>query len=185
MSEGRTLQIFRDGRKHTRQLNHRLPPGAQGNLETLVVMKQIVLADAREPDLKNYVLREIVGLEKKTTRDAADAAFAFCRDAIVYSPEQDGLETVADLWSCLYALKREHPSGDCAIKCVALATCFSFLNLKPAFVAIKQIPDAESFNHVFLTCEIDGREIPFDPTPPEFRPGDELESFTKLIYRIF
>jgi transglutaminase-like putative cysteine protease len=183
--KGRILQIFRDGRRNKRLLLQQLPAGAKGNLETLFVMKQIVLADSKENDLKNYAMREIIGLDKKTLAEKVKAAFLYCRDQILYKPEKDGLETVADLWSCIYALDPDHATGDCAIKSIVLATCFSYLGLKPRFVAIRQIKDADYFNHVFVECDIDGKTIVYDPTPPESREGDELKSFSRLIYRIF
>jgi hypothetical protein len=186
MSEqGRILQIFRDGRRHEKKLFQQLPAGSQGNLETLAVMKEIVVCDSKEPDLKNYVFREIIGLDKKTPAEKVEAAFIYCRDRIIYEPEKDGLETVADLWSCIYALNPEHATGDCAIKCVALATCLSYLNLKPVFVAVSQFKGASSFNHVYLSYQADGKQTTLDPTPKEFRVGDEVKSFTKLYYRIF
>lgn len=185
MSNGRVLQIFRDGRRHERRLFQQLPTGAEGNIETLSVMKRIVSEDARQNDLKAFVLREIVGLDKKTPAEKIKAAFEYCRDRIIYSPESEGFETVADLWSCLYALNPNHAIGDCAIKSVALATILSFFDLKPWFVAIKQIPNADFFNHVFVGCEIDGKPTALDATPKEFRVGDELNSFTRLNYKIF
>lgn len=186
MSEkGRVLQIFRDGRRHKKQLFQQLPVGAKGNLETLAVMKEIVLSDSKETDIKAFVMREIIGLDKQTQAEKVKAAFEFCRDRIIYSPEKDGLETVADLWSCLYALNPAHATGDCAVKSVALATCLSYLNLKPYFVAIQQVKGATYFNHVFVGAEIEGKQTTLDPTPKEFRIGDELKSFSRLIYRIF
>ena len=186
MSEkGRTLQIFRDGRRHEKKLFQQLPVGAQGNLETLAVMKRIVREDSRETDLKAFVMREIVGLDKRTSAEKIGASFSYCRDRIIYSPERDGFETVADLWSCLYALNAEHASGDCAIKSVALATCLAFLGLKPEFVAVQQIPNADWFNHVYVSAVIRGKKTALDATPPEFRVGDETGSFTKLYYQIF
>jgi transglutaminase-like putative cysteine protease len=181
----RILRIFRDGRKHERELRQQLPPGAQGNLETLAVMKKIVLEDSKENDLRAYVMREIIGLDKQTLPEQVNAAFYYCRDKIIYEQEKEGFETVADLWSCIYALNPLHASGDCVLKSVALATCLSYLNLKPKFVAIQQIPDVTFFNHVFVIVEINGVSVVLDPTPPQFRVGDELQSFSQLYYQIF
>lgn len=185
MEKGRVLRIFRDGKRHKKQLFQQLPVGAKGNLETLEVMKKIVREDSLETDLRNFVMREIIGLDKQTQTDKINAAFYYCRDKIVYKPEQDGFETVADLWSCLYALDANRAIGDCAIKSVFLATCFSFLGFKPIFTAVQQIPNATFYNHVYLTCLIDGKKTVFDATPENFKPGDELNSFSKLQYPIF
>ena len=183
--QGRKLRIFRDGRKHERLLTMQLPTGAQANLETLAVMKKIVLEDSKESDLRNLVMRDIIGLDNQTLDAQIDAAFKFCRDAIKYEDEQDGFETVADLWSCLYALKPENPIGDCAIKSVALATCLSFLGLKPFFVAIRQIPNVTFYNHVYVGVVVDGQTIPLDPTPENFKVGEELPSYARQIIKIY
>jgi len=185
MADGRILRIYRDGRKHERLLERQLPTGAQANLETLAEMQRIVKADSREPDLRNFVFREIIGLDKKTLPEQIEAAFTFCRDQIIYEPEKAGYETIADLWSCCYALDPEHASGDCAIKCVALATCLSYLNLQSIdFVAIQQIPNADFYNHVYVAATTGGRQIKLDPTPPEFRIGDALPNIRRLHYKI-
>lgn len=181
---GRTLRIFRDGRKHERLLTKQLPLGAQANYETLAEMKKIVLADAREKDLKNFAYRNIIGFDKSQSQQV-DSAFSFCRDAIVYESENDGFETVADLWSCLYALNERHPVGDCSIKSVALATCLSYIGLKPYFVVIRQIPNADFFNHVYVGVNINGQVLPLDPTPKNFRPGDELPRLQTVLYKIY
>ena len=183
--KGRVLQIFRDGRRHERQLFQQLPVGAEGNLETLAVMKRIVVEDSKQKDLKAFAIREIVGTDKRTTTDKVKRAFEFARDEIIYSPEKDGLETVADLWSCLYCLNFDHPAGDCAIKCVALATLLSYFDLKPSFTAIRQVPNATFFNHVYLTCRIDGKQTALDPTPRDFQIGDETNSLSRIHYKIF
>jgi hypothetical protein len=184
-NKGRVLQIFRDGRRHEKKLFQQLPAGSQGNFETLAVMKKIVVEDSKETDLKAFAMREIIGLDKATLTDKVDAAFYYCRDKIINLPEKDGYETVADLWSCLYAINPNHATGDCALKTVALATCLSYLNLKPYFVAIRQVPGADYFNHVYSRCEINGIQTAFDPTPVDFRPGQETSNLSKVFYRIF
>lgn len=180
VSNSKTLQIFRDGRRHTAKETIQLPPDAAGNLQTLALMAQIVREDSSQKDYRNFVLREFLGFDKSIS-EQIDAAFEFCRDKIFYEPEKPGFETVADLWSCLYAFDERTAKGDCVVKSVALATMLSFLNLKPVFVAIKQVPNAAYFNHVYV--ELDGTTL--DATPPQFRPGNELKFLQKLIYPIF
>lgn len=185
MSDGRILQIYRNGfRTGVREIQ--LPVGAEANLITLSEMANIVREDSQYNDLKNYVFREIIGLENKSLNEQVEAAFEYCRDRIVYSEEKDGKETVADLWSAIYSFNRNQAQGDCAIKSVALATCLSFLNFKPYFVAIQQIPNANFYNHVFVAIlDENGNEIGFDPTPPEFGIGKILNYFGRLNYYIF
>lgn len=181
----RTLQIFRDGRRFAVPTKIQLPHGAQGNLITLREMAKIVREDALFPDLKNYVFREIIGFEEKSLWEKINTCYEFSRDRIIYEQEKPGFETVADLWSCLYALNPKNPQGDCAIKIVALATMLSYLKVKSYFVAIKQIPNADYFNHAYLAIVQDGKEITLDPTPPEFRAGDKLNFYQRVNYQIF
>jgi hypothetical protein len=181
---GRVLQIYRDGRR-SRGGTIQLPPGAQANLQTMHVMARIVREDAQIPSLRNFVMREIIGLEKTSLTDQVDAAFTFCRDQIVYEPEGQGTETVADLWSCMYGINPVHPVGDCAVKSVALATCLAFLNVKPFFVAIRQLPNVDYFNHVFVGINEGGKDIALDPTPENFQIGQQLGYLQRVNFVIF
>lgn len=189
MADYKTLRIFRDGRRFERLTERKIPRGAKGNLETLAEMKKIVLADSEEKDLARYVFREIIGLEKQTLPERIGSIYEFCRDQIIYENEQTGKETVSDLWSCIYAdiyaKYPNNPAGDCVVKSVCLATCFSYLNLKPYFVAIGQLAGVDFYNHVYVACEIDGAKTIFDATPPEFQIGDEAESLRRIEYTIF
>lgn len=187
MPNGRILQIYRDGRRREERQLIQLPRGAQGNLRTLAEMGEIVAHDCRQPDVRRFALDACIGSDHRqlSLDDKIERAFQYCRDAIVYRPEPAGYETLADLWSCLYAVSDAGPTGDCAIKSVALATVFCSLNLRPFFVALKQIAHADYFNHVFVGLDnADGKGwTAYDPTPPEFRPGDLLDSRVMLHYR--
>lgn len=182
---GRILQIFRDGRKHQKLLEREIPRGAKGNLETLGEMKKIVLEDSKEKDLKNFVNREIIGLDKRSLREKVEAIFIYARDQISYDAEKDGYETVADLWSCLYALNPNKAVGDCVQKSIFIATCLSFQGLKPAFVTIQQIPNVDYYNHVFVQCEIERKLTVLDATPENFGIGDEANYISRLVFPIF
>jgi hypothetical protein len=184
MYDGRILQIYRDGNRHTAMQRLQLPPGAEGNLVTLREMARIVREDSQFDDIGRFVWRNIIGLEKKSlpVLEQIDAAFYFCRDQIVYEQEKQGFETVADLWSTLYKLDFR---GDCALKSVALATCLCFLNLKPYFIALQQIPNADFFNHVFVAVEVNEQVLFLDATPKDFLPGQRLTAIRRLEYPIF
>lgn len=189
MPDGRILQIFRDGKRHQERRLIQLPAGAQANFYTLGKMAEIVRQDAREPGLRAWAMRTILGNAAELDAQI-DAAFQHCRDDIVDRPEGPDTETIADLWSCEYELDPAHPIGDCAIKSVALATLISLassLTVKPVFIALRQIPGADYFNHVLVGIPGNGQHgyVPLDPTPPEFRPGDMLPSLSSVYYRIF
>lgn len=189
MTDGRLLQIFRDGNRYQGTELLRLPAGAQGNVTTLSIMARIVREDSAWGDLRNMALRDIVGLHHTNISDQIDAAFTWCRDEIVYRDEGNDTETVADLWHCRYGFDLANAVGDCAIKSVALATILSYLKLRPVFIAISQVPGADYFNHVYVGIEReDGSRMALDPTPGDYSPGQEADGdsvYTRLIYKIF
>ena len=183
MANGRILQIFRDGRRYEALSRIQLTTGFQANYKTLEIMGKIVREDAVLPDLKAFAIRTIIGVDNaKTTERGINAAYEFCRDRIEYTDEADGYETVADLWSCLYGLNPDKAVGDCAIKSVALATLLCYLNLRPVFVAFQQIPGADFFNHVAVGLVGENGTQVLDATPPEFGPGDSVESLHRVNY---
>ena len=182
----RVLQIFRDGRSGTSYLNEPLLDGEQGNMQTLAAMAKIVREDRLHPDLRIFVLREIVGgvrghdFEGEVTR-----IFEYARDNITYRKDPVGMERVADIWSILYALNPNGPEGDCGIKSTFIASCCAILGHKPYFVVIKQRPDQRAFNHVYNAVQINGELKYFDATPEEAPAGWEAPSTQKFIYSIF
>ena len=182
----RVLQIFRDGKESTRYLNIPLMDGEQGNMQTLAAMAGIAREDRLEPDLRIFILREIVG----DTRGhdfigEMDTIFHFARDRITYRKDPWNVERVADLWSTLYALNPREPEGDCGIKSLFVATCFATLGHKPFFVVIKQKPNQTNFDHVYVSVAANGRMMHFDPTPEDAPAGWEAESAEKFYYPIF
>lgn len=181
MSDGRTLQIFRDGNRREAARRLLLPAGAEANLITLREMTQIVREDSQFSDLRKFIFK-YVGLENKTLDEQIKRAFEFCRDEIVYQEEKTGFETIADFWSCQFVLDSK---GDCAIKSLSLATMLSYLNLKPFFTALRQLKNADFFNHVFVSYRYEGKTVWLDPTPPEFVVGKRLKAYSSLDFHIF
>ncbi|MEO5858744.1 MAG: hypothetical protein ABIR33_07330 [Pyrinomonadaceae bacterium] len=182
----RALQIFRDGKKETRSLTLPLLDGEQGNLQTLGAMAQIVREDRLEPDLRIFVLREIVGgVRGHDYQGEIESIFQFARDRITYRRDPWGVERVADIWSTLYALNPNEPEGDCGIKSMFFCSCAAILGFKPFFVVIKQTPNQRAFNHVYAAILQDGEYRYFDPTPEDAPPGWEVKSYKKFLYPIF
>lgn len=191
--EGRILQIFTDGNRHPPR-RIQLPRGYEANLETLGEMKKIVAHDAQLGDLRNMWTWAV--LKNGSLTERIDRAFEFCRDTIRYKLEDEGFETVADLWTTCFALNFQ---GDCVLKSVGLATLLYYLNLKPWFCAIRQLLPTEDilskkypfantddyFNHVYVKTVVDGHVLSLDPTPPEFRPGETVHGFVEYNYRMF
>lgn len=183
----RVLQIFRDGRESTRYLNQPLLDGEQGNMQTLNAMAAIVREDRLQPDLRVFVLREIVG-PYVAGHDAAgevNAIFDFCQQKIVYRADPVNVERVADVWSTMYALNPEFPEGDCGIKSLFFATCCAILGHKPFFVVAKQRANQRAFNHVYNAAIIRGQFKYFDATPESKPAGWTVDAYETKLFEIF
>lgn len=182
----RVLQIFRDGKSGTSYLNRPLLDGEQGNLQTLEAMARIAREDRIHPDLRIFVLREIVGSTRgHDFLGEVNRIFEFARDRIIYRRDPFGVERVADIWSTLYALSPDQPEGDCGIKSTFIASACAILGHKPFFVVIKQSPKQKAFNHVYNAVAIDGELRYFDATPEDRPAGWEAPSWSKFLYSVF
>ena len=182
----RELQIFRDGHLLKNYLAVPLLPGEQGNFQTLAAAAEIVREDRLEPDLRRFVLREIVGRQVRghDFTGEVERIFRFCQSEIVYRKDPFGVERVADIWSTLYALGADGPEGDCGIKSTFFASCCAILGHKPFFVLIKQRQDQRAFSHVYNAVLIEGRFRFYDATPQDAPAGWEVKSAVKLLYQI-
>lgn len=183
----RVLQIFRDGHKSNRYLSEPLREGEQGNLQTLDAMAEIVRADRTQPDLRTFVLREIVGPSVAGHDHAGEInkIFAFAQSGITYRKDPFGVERVADIWSTLYALNPNEPEGDCGIKSVFFASCCAILGHKPFFVVVKQSKSQWAFNHVYNAVLLNGEIQYFDATPQDAPAGWQVPAEQRFIYQIF
>ncbi len=182
----RVLQIFRDGKGREKVLNQPLLDGEQGNLQTLAAMATIVREDRLQPDLRIFVLREIIGgVRGHDFNSEISKIFEFAQKRIVYRKDAFGVERVADLWSTLYALNPNEPEGDCGIKSTFIATCCALLGHKPFFVVIKQRPNQKAFNHVYNAVILDGKLRYLDATPEDQPMGFEAANWKKFLYPIF
>ena len=182
----RVLQIFRDGRGHASYLNEPLLDGEQGNLQTLGEMARIVREDRLQPDLRIFVLREIVGsVAGHNFGGEVDKIFDFAQHRITYRRDPFNVERVADLWSTLYALDPDGPEGDCGIKSMFIATCCALIGHKPFFVVIKQRPEQKAFNHVYNAVMVGGDLRYLDATPEDQPAGFEASSTEKYLIPIF
>jgi hypothetical protein len=182
----RILEIFRDGRAKRSSLNVPLQDGEQGNLQTLQAMGDLVIADRLQPDLRTFVLREIVGdVAGHDYAGELDAVFDFCQHRIVYRKDPFGVERVADIWSTMYALNPKQPEGDCGIKSTFFATCAALIGHKPFFVVIKQDARQPNFNHVYNGVVVAGEVKYYDATPEDKPAGWQAPAEVKKIYQIF
>lgn len=183
----KVLQIYRDSSKpEISYLNEPLAEGEQGNMQTLAAMADLVRDQRTQPDLRNFVLREIIGgVRGHDSFGEVRAIFEYARDRITYRKDPFGVERVADIWSTLYGLNANGPEGDCGIKSGFVAACCALLGHKPAFVVIKQDARQRAFNHVYNVVVIDGQPHYFDATPEGKPAGWEASSEVKKIFPIF
>ena len=182
----RVLQTFRDGREMKSSLNEPMAEGMHGNLQTLERMCEIVREDRLEPDLRIFILREIVGdVRGHSFLGELERCFDFAQHRITYRKDPFGVERVADIWSTLYALNPAVPEGDCGIKSLFFSSCAAILGHKPFFVVIKQRPEATVFDHVYAAVAIDGNLRFYDPTPEDKPSGFEPQSWQKFLKPIF
>jgi hypothetical protein len=182
----RVLQIFRDGKTHSRSLIQPLLDGEHGNMQTLAEMAKIVREDRLEPDLRIFVLREIVGDTRGHDFDGElNRIFDFAQHRITYRKDPVNVERVADIWSTLYALNPNEPEGDCGIKSTFFASCAAILGHKPFFVVIKQRPEQKAFSHVYNAVSLNGELKFYDATPEDLPAGWEAKAGAKLLIPIF
>lgn len=183
----KVLQIYRDSSKpETSYLTYPLADGEQGNEQTLKAMAQLVLEQRTQPDLRNFVLREIIGgVRGHDSLGEVTAIFQYARDRITYRKDPFGVERVADIWSTLYALNANGPEGDCGIKSGFVAACCALLGHKPFFTVIKQSERQTAFNHVYNMVIVDGQIRYFDATPEDKPAGWEAASEVKKLFPIF
>lgn len=185
MNTKRVLQIFRDGKPETRFLNVPLLDGEQGNLQTIAEMIKIVREDRLQPDLRAFIMREIVGnVAGHDTAGELQAIFDYAQHRIVYRRDPFGVERVADVWSTLYALNPGRPEGDCGIKSMFIASCAATLGYKPFFVVIKQTPHQATFNHIYAMVAVDGRKVYMDATPEDKPMGYQASAVERYLVPI-
>lgn len=182
----RSLQLFRDGHGKTKLLSEPLLEGEQGNLQTLAEMAKIVREDRMQPDLRIFVLREIVGsVAPHDFAGEVEKIFEFAQHRIAYRKDPFAVERVSDIWSTLYALDANGPEGDCGIKSTFFASCCALLGHKPLFVVIKQMKGQTSFNHVYNAVVVGDQIKYYDATPEDQPAGFEPKSWKKFLYHIF
>ncbi len=150
-------------------------------------MARFVREDATQADLRQFVLREVVGkVRGHDVMGEINACFLFARDGITYRADPYGVERVADLWSTLYALNPNTPEGDCGIKSVFLATCLALVGRPVAFTVIKQTPADDGFTHVYVNAQDErGSWLALDPTPQDRPAGWKPPRIAEGNYQIF
>lgn len=182
----RELLIVRDGKATTSYLTQPLRDGEQGNMQTLLAMKQIVNEDRVMPDLRAFVMREIVGdIAGHDARGEVEAIFEFARDRITYRKDPWGVEIVSDMWSTLYALDPKQPVGDCGVKSLFIATACAILGHKPFFIVARQFENQPTFNHVFNGVIVNGKFIYLDATPEDKPAGWAPDAYELKMLPIF
>lgn len=163
--------------------------GEQGNQQTLDAMAEIVRYDRTQPDLRKWLLRDVIGdVSGHRPDEQVEKIFRFAQRRIRYQQDPVDVERVSDIWSTLYALNPDpagEPEGDCGIKSVFIATCCALLGYKPAFMVIKERANQRAYNHVYNAVLIGGDWRMFDATPEDRPAGWETPSVEKGMFPIF
>jgi hypothetical protein len=147
-----------------------LPPGDDGTVRTLRVMRQLVRAGREHADIRMFA-HSIVGDAGNSPEALARMLFAFMRERFVYTPDPHGTEHVTAPWALLRELARAHAAGksgggrvgvDCDDNATFGACVLEALDIPAAFVVVAREP-AGNFQHVFYAGHIGGAWVPFDP----------------------
>lgn len=180
------LEIIRDGRRYPQIELAAIGDDVQGNITALEAMADVVRNDVAQPDLRAFLMREIVGDVPGHHYGAElQACFEFTQKKIRYRRDPVNVERVVDMWSTMYALNPEQPEGDCGIKSVFLATCFGLLGQVPFFCVMTQDPSEWSYSHVYVGTIFEGAFKSFDPTPEDEPSGYQAPAFKRMVYPIF
>lgn len=185
----RVLQIFWDGTPQKSSLTEPLLDGEQGNRQTLEAMAEIVRLDRMRPDVRKWLLRDVIGdISGHRPLAQVDRIFEYAQHRIRYQQDPVDMERVADMWSTLYALNpdpRGMPEGDCGIKSTFIATCCALLGHKPFFAVVKQRANQRAYNHVYNGIVIGGQVYYRDATPEDKPAGYEPAAYEKAMFPIF
>jgi hypothetical protein len=165
-----------DPRRRSYKVNRRA--GREGNLQTLRIMASLVRRDVQDLGLRDYAARLVQDVPGHSHNSVADELFYFARDRIKYRRDPFSFEVIADARKSLSL-----NYGDCGDKTVLLATLWGCLGIKSRFVVLSYAPPA--FQHVFLEARLEGKWLPYDPTPEEAVPGWQSKGLQRATFPIF
>lgn len=139
-----------------------LPDGDLGTRATLTKMRELALAGAKDPAVRETAILVIqsAGVAGHDPELQAGALHEFVRDRVLFVNDVAGVETVQ---SPRYTLRVM--AGDCDDRATLLAALARSIGIPTEFRVIAANPRfPRAFSHVFVIARIGGREIALDPT---------------------
>lgn len=140
-----------------------LRKGKPGSLQTAAQMANLVREDAvKDEGLERFAKQILVNNKldsHSNPRAVADALYDYTRQlTYVFDPEGS-----ADaIGSARQTIRNGY--GDCDDLSVLLATLLAMVGFKPSFTLARYADTADSsFDHVYVSVDIAGERIPFDP----------------------
>jgi transglutaminase-like putative cysteine protease len=147
----------------------RFATGTRGTIQTLQRMRQLVHEGTEAPEVIEAASAVIAQSRPASARDALLDLFRFVRDGVRFTPDPAGIEQLQSPRVTLVAR-----TGDCDDKSVLLVALAEALALpftwKFRVIATRK-PWPRRFNHVYPVAEVDGQELPLDPTYRGTPPG--------------
>lgn len=150
-----------------------LPPGDLGTRKTLQYMSQLAIEGASLPEVREAAIRIIrqSGVRSHDLLGALRALFGFVRDRVTFVRDPVGVELIG---GPRYTLRTM--AGDCDDRATLLVSLIRALGIpaKLRFRVIAADPRRRSFSHVYVIANVQGRDIPLDPTYPQNQMGWQL-----------
>lgn len=124
----------------------KISDGAPGTLQTLRIMRELVKAGKRHPNIRALAVELTSNLPQKDFRGEVEACFDFVQNCIRYVKDIRDIETLHTAERVL-----EQAAGDCDDKCVLLCSLLESIAHPTRFVAVGfDFNDRQNYSHVFV-----------------------------------
>lgn len=141
-----------------------IPEGDAGTLATLKIMRQLVRQFKKSDHVRQAALDTTAGLPHKDWRGEIMRVHAFCRDAIRYTGDVRGVETIQTPDRLLQTMQ-----GDCDDKVTLCNAMLEALGHPTRQTALR-FAGHTAYSHVIAETRIGTRWIPLELTEP-WEPG--------------
>lgn len=142
-----------------------IPPGEPGTRATLNAMRAMVRRFKSDDRIRTAALDLVRGLPPKQWLSEVRALFEFARDAIRYTRDIKGVETLQTPVATL-----ELEAGDCDDKSTLLAAMLEAIGHPTRFVAVGFV-SPYAYSHVYVETRVGRNWIALDPTVATARVG--------------
>lgn len=136
-----------------------IPKGKPGVIETLKLMKSLVLQGKKAPAVRQAAVDLTNGLRQKDWTAEVTALYNFVKNRIRYLRDIRGVETLHTADKIL-----SNEQGDCDDKSVLLASLLESIGHPTRFVAIGFSPG--KFSHVYVETKMGDKWVPLETTEP-------------------